>query len=81
MGTRQNRLSEGVLTCTNNLCFEQKYENYKKKSTENCHFYSGEILQFILYLEKLSIQFALLQTLSISDTDRCQGKFYDIDWV
>ena len=53
----------------------------KKKITENCHFYSGEISQFILYLEKLSIQFALLQTLSIFDTDRCHGNFYDIDWV
>ena len=29
---------EAVLTCTNNLCFEQKYEN-NKKSAENCHFY------------------------------------------
>ena len=25
-----------------NLCLEQKYENLKKKSTENCHFYSRE---------------------------------------
>ena len=46
----------------------------KKKSTENCYFYSRETSQFIIYLEKLSIQFALLQTLSIFDTDRCQGK-------
>ena len=29
MGTRQNRLSEAVLTCTHNLCFEQKYEKSK----------------------------------------------------
>ena len=42
MGTRLNRLSEVVLTCTHNLCFEQKYENSKKYSTENCHFYSRE---------------------------------------
>ena len=35
----------------------------------------------IIYLEKLSIQFALLKTLSIFDTNRCQGKFYDIDRV
>ena len=28
--------------CTHDLCFEQKYENSKKKSTENCHFYSHE---------------------------------------
>ena len=34
--------------CTNNLCFEQKYENNKKKSTENCFFfYSPKISQYI----------------------------------
>ena len=32
MGTRYNRLSEAVLTCTHNLCFEQKYEKSKKLS-------------------------------------------------
>ena len=42
MGTRYNRLNEAVLTCTHNLCFEQKYENSQKISTENCHFYSRE---------------------------------------
>ena len=30
MGTRKNRLNEAVLTCTHNICFEQKYENIKK---------------------------------------------------
>ena len=25
--------------CTHNICFEQKYENSKKSSTENYHFY------------------------------------------
>ena len=39
MGTRLNRLD--VLTCTHNLCVEQKYEK-EKKSTEKCHFYSPE---------------------------------------
>ena len=34
--------SEAVLTCTHNLCFEQKYENNQNISTENCHFYSCE---------------------------------------
>ena len=33
--------------CTLNICFEQKYEISKKNSTENCHFYSREILQYI----------------------------------
>ena len=27
-----------VLTCTHNLCFEQKYEKYRNFSTENFHF-------------------------------------------
>ena len=42
VGTRYNHLTEVVLTCTHNLCFEQKYENNQKISTENCHFYSCE---------------------------------------
>ena len=28
MGTRLNRLTEAVLTCTHNQCFEQKLEKY-----------------------------------------------------
>ena len=35
MGTRENRLGEAVLTCTHNLCFEQKYQN---NSAENFQF-------------------------------------------
>ena len=31
MGTRYNRHNEAVLTCTHKICFEQKYENSKKK--------------------------------------------------
>ena len=27
MGTRKNRLTEAVLTCTHDLCFEQNLEN------------------------------------------------------
>ena len=30
MGTRRNRLSEAVLTCTNNICFEQNMKIVKK---------------------------------------------------
>ena len=44
MGTR-----EAVLTCTHNLCFEQKYENSQKISTENFHFYSREISLYIAW--------------------------------
>ena len=46
--------------CTHNLCFEQKYENSKKYSIENCHFYShvnGCMLHgrvFIMYRNKIS---------------------------
>ena len=32
-----------------NICFEQKYENSQKNSTENCHFYNCEILQYIAW--------------------------------
>ena len=42
-------MSEAVLTCTHNLYFEQKYEYSKKNSTENCHFYSREILLYIAW--------------------------------
>ena len=40
--TKAHRLSEAVLACTHNLCFEQKSENSKKNSTENCHIYIRE---------------------------------------
>ena len=38
MGTRLNHLTEAVLTCTHDLCFKQ---------SENNHFYSREILQYV----------------------------------
>ena len=34
----KHSFSEAVLTCTHNLCFEQKNENSQNNSTENCHF-------------------------------------------
>ena len=49
MGTRKSRLNEAALTCTHNICFEQKYENSKKKSTENCHFYSCEKSPYVAW--------------------------------
>ena len=39
----QNIDWEAVLTCTNNQCFEQKYENRQNISTENCHFLQKKI--------------------------------------
>ena len=47
MGNRKNRLIGAVLTCTHNQCFEQKIKKKEKKSSENYHFYSSEILQYI----------------------------------
>ena len=41
-GYSLNRQNEAVLTCTHNICFEQKYENSQNISTKNCHFYSRE---------------------------------------
>ena len=34
---------------THNICFEQKYENSQKISTENCHFYSHEKSLYIAW--------------------------------
>ena len=47
MGTRWNHLTEAVLTCTHDLCFEQKLQKYYIFSSENYRFYSREILQYI----------------------------------
>ena len=41
--------TEAVLTSTHNLCFEQKCENSKKKSTENFYFYSREKSMFVVW--------------------------------
>ena len=35
--------------CTHDLCFEQKVEKYHNFSFENNHFYSREILQYIVW--------------------------------
>ena len=36
------KITEAVLTCIHDLCFEQKYENSQKISNENCQFYIRE---------------------------------------
>ena len=46
-GSRYNRLAEVVLTCTHNLCFEQKSENYL--SSERFHFL---VIKFSIYLNR-----------------------------
>ena len=43
MGTRWNRLTEAVLTSTNNLCFEQKCEKYQNFLSENFHVFGCKI--------------------------------------
>ena len=48
MGTRENRLVKVVLTSTNNLCFEEKYEKYQFLS-ENFQFLE---LKFFIYLKR-----------------------------
>ena len=35
---------------TNNLCFDQKYENSQKNSTENCYFYSRENSLYVAWV-------------------------------
>ena len=50
MGTRYNHLAEAVLTSTQNLCFEQKYE--KRQSfflSENSQFLE---VKFSIYLNR-----------------------------
>ena len=44
------RTAEAVLTCTHNICFEQKYENRQTISTENCHFYINEKSLYIAWM-------------------------------
>ena len=50
MGTRSNRLAEVVLTNTDNLCFEQKYEKYQIFFSENFLFL---VAKFSVYLNRL----------------------------
>ena len=49
MGTRQNRLTEAVLTSTHNLCFEQKYDKYQNFLSENSRFL---VVKFPVYLTR-----------------------------
>ena len=49
MGTRKNRIAEAVLTSTNNLCFEQKYEKYQNFLSEKFPFL---IVKFTIYLNR-----------------------------
>ena len=50
---------DGGYLLEHNLCFDQKYENNKKNSTENFHFYSREKLLYVAWgcfvMSKMSI--------------------------
>ena len=48
MSTRKNRLAEAVLTCTHNLCFEQKYE--KKNQSFLSETFQFLEVKFSIYL-------------------------------
>ena len=49
MGAPENRLVEAVLTCTHNLCFEQKYE---KISEFLCEIFQFLEVKFSIYLHR-----------------------------
>ena len=49
MGTRENCLSEAVLTSTHNLCFAQKYKKYQSFLSENFQFLE---VKFSIYLNR-----------------------------
>ena len=42
-------MAKAALTCTHNLCFEQKYGKYQNFSTENFHFLQMKKICCILY--------------------------------
>ena len=55
--------NEMALTCTHNICFEQKYENSQPNLTENCHFYSSETSLYIAWacFRNVTREFVLLK--------------------
>ena len=82
-----NRLNEAVLTCTHNLCFEQKYEKYYNFSSENYHFYSREILLYIAWAclsyvdhnHQLLLQVLFILSKSTSVTNWPRGKIEGLE--
>ena len=49
MGSNEICLAEAVLTSTNNVCFEQKYEKYQNFLSENFHYL---VVKFSVYLNR-----------------------------
>ena len=49
MGTCLKRPSEAVLTCTHNLCFEQKYEYSTKKNQPKIIIFTAVKYRFMLH--------------------------------
>ena len=62
-----NRLDEAVLTSTNNLCLEQKYEKYQNFYMKNCH---ALVVKFSVYLNR-RVFVILLIFISTSGTFTC----------
>ena len=50
MGTRLNRLGEAVLTSTDNLCFEHKYEKYQIFFLSESFYFL--VVKFEVYLNR-----------------------------
>ena len=68
MGTRQNRLNEAVLTCTLNICFEQKYENSHKIQLKiviftavkiRCILYGRVFVMYIIFFMLISTEYEI----------------------
>ena len=72
MGTRQNRLTEAVLTSTHDLCFEQKYEKYQSFLSENFQFLEVKFSIylnrriFVMAFQEISPQITALHIMSLS---------------
>ena len=67
-----NRLVKAVLTSTNNLCFEQKYE--KKSDFFSKHF-QFLVVKFLIYLKGRVLVVRFLIVLGFNDTSTLVGHF------
>ena len=72
MGTRYNRLNEAVLTCTHNICLEQKYETSKRNqlkiviftAVKNRCILHGRVFVMGFKGSKLHSQFVVVQQMA-----------------
>ena len=68
MDTRQNCLADAVLSSTNNLCFEQKYEKNQSFLSTNFQFLE---VKFSIYLNKRV--FVMLCTFGVDVNAKCKN--------